>query len=213
MIQNRRDMPLKIKAVDESGTFSGYGSVFGVKDSYDDIVMPGAFSKSLKSRMPALLWQHDTDEPLGVYTRVEEDDHGLYVEGKLLIDSDPLAARAHGLLKAGGLSGLSIGFMLQDYTYDDNLEAFKLTEIDLREISLVTFPANEEARVQSVKSLLAMKEIPAPKQVEAILRDAGFSRQQAKAMMAKGYSGISQREADHEAELKAIAKLTEMMKG
>lgn len=198
--KTRFDMPLSIKAVSESGEFSGYGSVFGVEDSYGDVVMPGAFQASLKHRMPAMLWQHAVNEPIGIYTRVEEDEKGLYVEGKLLVDTDPLAKRAHGHLKAGSLSGLSIGFNLKDYEYDPQLEVFKLKEIDLWEISLVTFPANEEARVMNVKHSLLQGETPAPRIVERLLRDAGFSRQQAKAFMAKGYGALDQREAEKGAE-------------
>ena len=68
MLKDRFDMPLKIKAVDKSGEFSGYGSVFGVEDSYGDVVVPGAFEGSLKNKMPAMLWQHDTSEPIGIFT-------------------------------------------------------------------------------------------------------------------------------------------------
>lgn len=209
--KQRLDMPLKIKAVNDAGEFSGYGSVFGNKDSYGDIVVKGAFEKSLKNwqakgGLPAMLWQHNMQEPIGVYTKMEEDETGLYVEGRLLIDDDPLAKRAHAHMKAGSLSGLSIGFITDDWEYDSQIDAFKLNEIDLWEVSLVTFPANEEARVQNVKSLLGGGENPTPKQVEQILRDAGFSRQQAKAFCAKGYSGLGQREADNSVELKTMTE-------
>lgn len=200
MRNNRFDMPLSLKAVDETGTFSGYGSVFGVEDSYGDVVMQGAFEASLKQKMPAMLWQHNRHEPIGVYTHVYEDTHGLYVEGQLLIDDDPLARRAHAHLKAGSISGLSIGFNLKDYEYDNQLDVFKLTEIDLWEVSLVTFPANEESRVETVKQALMRGDIPRQKHIEGYLRDAGLSRQQAKAVMSQGYRGLSQREADDEAQ-------------
>src|SRR5690554_48363 len=100
----RLDVPLTIKSVSDAGEFEGYGSIFGVVDSYSDVVMPGAFEKSLKAlqekgRQPALLWQHDTREPIGVYTEVREDEVGLYVKGRLLIDADPLAKRAHAHMK------------------------------------------------------------------------------------------------------------------
>ncbi|MGJ0580897.1 HK97 family phage prohead protease, partial [Xenorhabdus bovienii] len=116
MTKQRLDVPLKIKSVSDSGEFEGYGSVFGVKDSYDDIVMPGAFENSLKQwgekgSLPALLWQHRMDEPIGIYTEMKEDEVGLYLRGRLLIDDDPLAKRAHAHLKAGSLSGLSIGYI------------------------------------------------------------------------------------------------------
>lgn len=195
------DVPLNIKSVDESGRFSGYGSVFDVKDSYSDIVVKGAFEKSLQSgRMPALLWQHKDDEPIGVYTKANEDDTGLYLEGSLLVDDDALAKRAYAHLKAGSLSGLSIGYRVIDEEYDKERNAWLLKEIDLWEVSLVTFPANDSARVADVKRALDGGEVPPPKSVERLLREAGFSRQQAKAFMSKGYGAISQCDAGVSAE-------------
>lgn len=212
LTKQRLDMPLTIKSVSETGEFEGYGSIFGVKDSYSDIVMPGAFKQSLeaiqaKGRQPALLWQHDTREPIGVYTEVREDDIGLVVKGRLLIDADPLAKRAHAHMKAGSLSGLSIGYMLKDYEYDNEKGAFLLKEIDLWEISLVTFPANDEARISEVKSLLERGETPPPSKIERALREVGFSGSQAKAFMAKGYSAITPREAAADEALESLKTL------
>lgn len=210
--KQRLDVPLKLKSVSESGEFEGYGSVFGVKDSYGDIVVPGAFTKSLenwkeKGRLPALLWQHQTAEPIGVYTAMKEDDVGLYVKGRLLIDDDPLAKRAHGHMKAGSITGLSIGYWLNDWEYDKTKEAFLLREIDLWEVSPVTFPSNDEARISDVKSMLARGETPSQECIERVLRDVGLSRTQAKAFMAGGYSAISQRDADVTAGLNALNSL------
>ena len=213
MMNKQLNVPLKLKEISETGEFSGYGSVFGVKDSHDDIVVKGAFVDSLsdwksKGRFPAMLWQHDTKEPIGVYTEMKEDDDGLYFEGRLLINDDQLAKRAHGHLKAGSVTGMSIGYNLdQDgYKYDSEKDAFILSKIDLWELSIVTFPSNTEARVQQVKNSLMQGEVPSPASVERLLRDAGFSRQQAKALMSKGYSGINQREADNDAECVKSAK-------
>lgn len=210
--KQRFDAQLTLKSVSDSGEFEGYGSVFGVKDHASDIVMPGAFAKSLenwqtKSQMPAMLWQHRIDEPIGVYTEIREDDTGLYIKGKLLINDDPLAKRAHAHMKAGSLSGLSIGYVLKDYEYDRAKEAFLLKEIDLYEVSLVTFPANDEARIANVKSLLERGDIPPPSHVERALREAGFSRQQAKGFMANGYSALSLRDAEAETALNTLKSL------
>lgn len=168
MTKQRLDIPLKLKSVSDNGEFEGYGSVFGVKDSYDDVVVPGAFSKSLeawreKKSLPAMLWQHRMDEPIGIYTDMKEDDVGLYVKGRLLIDDDPLAKRAHAHMKAGSLTGLSIGYMLKDWEYDRTKEVFLLKEIDLWEVSPVTFPSNDEARISDVKSAFARGEMPSQK--------------------------------------------------
>ncbi len=210
--KQRLDFSLNIKSVNDAGEFEGYGSVFGVKDSYSDIVVPGAFQKSLKKwgekgQLPALLWQHNMSEPIGIYTEMREDDVGLYVKGRLLVDADPLAKRAHAHMVAGSLQGLSIGYILEDYTWNKDKQAYELKEIDLWEVSLVTFPSNEEARVTEVKSMLERGEIPPPSKVEKALREVGFSAAQAKGLMAKGYSAIVPREADVKSVLDVVNAL------
>lgn len=203
--KKRLDIPFEIKSISDTGAFTGYGSVFGVKDSYSDIVIKGAFTNSLnkwkeKGRLPALLWQHKMDEPIGYYTKMVEDDNGLYLEGQLLIDDDPLAKRAHAHMKAKSLSGLSIGYILNDYDYDKEKSAFILKDISLWEVSVVTFPANDEARIDNVKSIFESGDIPPPKEIERVLRDVGLSRTQAKAFMAEGYSSLKQRDVSNSEE-------------
>ena len=110
----RKSFNLEIKAVQEDG-FSGYGAVFGNIDWYNDVILPGAFTASIakwraKNKMPPVLWNHNDSEPIGVYTNIYEDEKGLYVEGKLLIDDVPRAKSTHALLKAGAIDGLSIGY-------------------------------------------------------------------------------------------------------
>ncbi|EOR06707.1 HK97 family phage prohead protease [Acinetobacter tandoii] len=218
--KQRLDIPLKIKSLTDTGEFEGYGSVFGVEDSYSDVVVKGAFQKSLsswaeKGRLPSLLWQHKMSEPIGIYTEMKEDDHGLYVKGRLLIDDDPLAKRAYAHAKAGSLGGLSIGYILKDWEYDSSKGVYLLKEIDLWEVSLVTMPANDEARISEVKSLLEKGETPSPTKIERALRDVGFTRSQAKAFMSKGYSAIdSQRDAEGQNEaLQSLKDLTAFLRG
>jgi len=216
--KQRLDVALKIKSVSETGEFEGYGSVFGVKDSYSDIVVSGAFEKTLqdwneKGRLPAMLWQHDMSEPIGIYTEMKEDSNGLYVKGKLLIDADPLAKRAHAHMEAGSLSGLSIGYTLDDWEYDADKEAFILKEIKLWEVSLVTFPANDEARISNVKNSFERGETPRPSEMERALRDVGLSRNQAKSFMAGGFSALHPREAETEKALHSLKSLTTLFEG
>jgi len=178
-----RSFALEIRA-SEDGTIEGYGSVFGVKDNYDDIIAPGAFLASLKAHkaagtLPAMLWQHDPSEPIGVWTEMVEDSKGLRIKGSLALDT-VRGKEAHALLKMGALNGLSIGFMSKQWAYDRDTEVRTLTEIDLWEVSLVTFPANEKARVTNVK---ASEGLATPKDAERILRDAGFSRADATALV------------------------------
>ncbi|MEN6587905.1 MAG: HK97 family phage prohead protease [Sulfuricella sp.] len=151
-----RSFALQIKATGDDGTVEGYGSVFGVRDNYDDVIAKGAFIQSLKDHkaagtMPAMLWQHDADKPIGVWTEMVEDEKGLRIKGQLAMETVK-GKEAHALLKMGALNGLSIGFMSKEWAYDRDTEVRTLTAIDLWEVSLVTFPANEKARVTNVKA-------------------------------------------------------------
>lgn len=181
-----RSFALQIKAAGDDGTVEGYGSVFGVRDNYDDVIAKGAFIQSLKDHkaagtMPAMLWQHDADKPIGVWTEMVEDDKGLRIKGQLAMETVK-GKEAHALLKMGALNGLSIGFMSKEWAYDRDTEVRTLTAIDLWEVSLVTFPANEKARVTNVKSA---DELQAPKDAEKVLRDAGFSKSDATAFVSR----------------------------
>ena len=187
-MMNKLDYPLEIREVREDGTFTGYGSVFGNVDAYGDIVEAGAFAKSIEKKKPALLWQHDPTQPVGVWEELSEDKHGLLMRGRLLIGKVAKATEARELLKVGAISGLSIGYMPVKWEYDkdprDSDEKAKRTvrrlkEIDLWEVSLVTFPANDAARVTGVKNLATIQD------VEESLRDAGYSRSEAKSLISR----------------------------
>lgn len=143
---------LQLKSVDELGHFAGYASIFGVVDSQNDRMQTGAFRETLKdtANNVRLLWQHNFDEPIGVFTSLQEDARGLYVEGKLLLDVQR-AKEAHALLKAGAICGLSIGYVPVKYHIDPQTGVRVLEEVALYEVSLVTFPANTQATVQAVK--------------------------------------------------------------
>ena len=180
------DVGFEIKAVNADGTVEGYGSVFGVRDNYDDVIAKGAFVQSLKGHkaagtMPAMLWQHDADKPIGIWTEMVEDEKGLRIKGQLAMETVK-GKEAHALLKMGALNGLSIGFMSKEWAYDRDTEVRTLTAIDLWEVSLVTFPANEKARVTNVKSA---DEMATPKDAEKALRDAGFSKSDATAFVSR----------------------------
>lgn len=195
------DIPFQIKAVSEDGLFSGYGSVFGVVDSYKEIVAPGAFAESLQGRMPALLWQHRSGEPIGIYTNVKEDSVGLYVEGKLALKT-ARGAEAYELLKMKALNGLSIGFITREDSYDKVSGIRTLKKIDLWEVSLVTFPANDASRVATVKGIESINTISG---VEAYLREAGgLSRRESLAIIARIKSLHGQSDSDELGELAAL---------
>lgn len=172
--------PFELKAIDDNGVFEGYGSVWGVEDFYRDIVSKGAFVKSLadhklKGTMPSMCWQHDSEKVVGVYEEMKEDDYGLFLRGRLLKDDVAQAREAYALLKAKAVTGLSVGIRVQVDEYDRNNDIRIIKEAQLWEVSLVTWPANDLARVESVKGI---KDVTG---LERYLRDAGgVSRKEAK---------------------------------
>ncbi len=197
------DIPFQIKAVSDDGLFSGYGSVFGVVDSYKEVVAPGAFKESLEGRLPALLWQHRSSEPIGVYTEVKEDPVGLHLQGKLALKTSR-GAEAYELLKMGAISGLSIGFVPREDSYDKVTGIRTLKKLDLWEVSLVTFPANDAARVATVKSIESIKSFA---DAETYLREAGgLSKREAVAVLARIKSLQGRSESDELGELAALVK-------
>jgi HK97 family phage prohead protease len=134
----------------EAGRVAGYATLFGKPDQSGDIVMPGAFAGSLARRAAAggsvkLLWQHDPARPIGVWDAVREDESGLWVEGRLLTGVQA-AAEAAILLEAGAVDGLSIGYRVIRAERGPDGVGRRLVEIDLWEVSLVTFPMLPEAR-------------------------------------------------------------------
>jgi len=145
----------ELKAADEAGVFDGYASVFGNKDQGGDIVERGAFAKTLKGRGVRgikMLADHDPKQRVGVWEEMREDERGLYVKGRLLTEKSN-GKDAYIDLKSGALDGLSIGGRTVSDAIDGRKRARVIKEFDLFEISLVSFPMNEQARVSSVKSL------------------------------------------------------------
>lgn len=200
-LRDQLDAAFKLKAVSDDGIFSGYGSVFNVVDSYQEVISPGAFAESLAAKKPAMLWQHRTSEPIGVYTEVREDAVGLYVEGKLALKTSR-GAEAYELMKMGALDGLSIGFITRDDSYDRVTQIRTIKKVDLWEISPVTFPANDAARITGVKSI---ESITTFADVEAHLREAGgFSKREALALVARIKSLQGRSDSDELGEMAAL---------
>jgi len=153
--RKKLDFNLNLKSIDNQGRFAGYASVFNIVDNQRDIILRGAFSQTVKGRISdiKLLWQHQQEEPIGVFEMIFEDARGLYVEGRLLLNVQR-AKEAHTLLKAGAISGLSIGYSPVRYTINAKNSIRSLSEVELWEISLVTFPANAAANVTVVKQAI-----------------------------------------------------------
>ena len=194
-----KDFKFDAEQLDSSGSFSGYGSVFGNVDSCGDIVAPGAFAKSIEKATPIMLWHHNPAEPIGVWNQASEDGYGLKVTGTLLKDEVQRAAEAYALLKAKAITGLSIGYLPCEYSIDAKTGVRTLHEVDLLEISLVTFPANKKATVSDVKA-----EIKTIREFEAALRDVmGFSKDEARRIASCGFN--KGRDAlENSGEMKAI---------
>lgn len=137
------------------GKFEGYASVFGNTDLGNDVINMGAFRKSLRKKGPKgvkLLYQHKSDMPIGVFDSIKEDDNGLYVKGRLALKTTA-GKEAYELLKMGALDAMSIGFRAnpKEVSYDKRTNKRMIGEVDLMEISLVTFPMNPQAKIRSVK--------------------------------------------------------------
>lgn len=199
----------KFAANDQVGSFSGIVSPYGgVPDAHGDLIAPGAYTKTLAHHRaagtrPALLWQHDQTNPVGVWLSFEDTPEGLLAHGRLTTDV-PQAKAAHALMKDGALA-LSIGYRIPQGGAELQDGARLLKEIDLIEVSLVALPANSAARITSVKSFDPTD--PNPRDFERAARDAlGLSARQSKRLMAGGWSSLVRDEqADDSTELAEIA--------
>lgn len=208
---------LKFDPGTEAGmTFSGYGAVFGNVDSYGDVIQPGAFADTLAASQksglwPSMLLQHggwgmsaDDLTPIGIWTSLAEDGHGLKVEGKLA--DTPRGREAYALLKMDprpAINGLSIGYIAKEFAQRSKPEEPRRTlkKVDLMEVSLVTFPANGKARISAVKSMDTERDIE-----RWLMQDAGLSRREARVVINSGFKSLfaMQDAGDESAELAQI---------
>jgi uncharacterized protein len=193
------------------GTFSGYGSVFNHEDFGGDVILKGAFRDTLrewrgKSKLPKMLLQHggggffggsaEDMIPIGRWTKMEEDETGLLVEGRLIALDTDHGKRVYGAMKEGELDGLSIGYRAKEYVIgtkpDEPYRTIK--RLDLLEVSVVLFGMNDLALIDSVKSS-DIDKLDDLSDVERLLREAGgFSRKTATAIVSRT-ARIARREA------------------
>lgn len=156
MIHQRDLIDFEVRfAADDAGIFTGHAAVFDERNSFNEIVKRGAFARTIKDHQtrnirPPMLWAHRTDEIIGVWTDIREDETGLAVTGKLVTET-ARGKEAHALLKAGALNGLSIGFRARGAERDKSGLRI-LTDVDLVEISLVALPSAGNARIKQVRS-------------------------------------------------------------
>lgn len=179
--------PMEIKEVGETGTFSGYASIFGNIDLGGDIVERGAFKETVTNSEGRVLtlWQHNQRQPIGSAS-VRPDDRGLYFEGKLVME-DPLARTALAHMKAKTVEGMSIGYDILEGGAQIMESGVRLLKaLKLWEISLVTWGMNPQAGVLSAKDRL--RQITDIRAFEDFLREAGgFSNAQAKLLASGGW--------------------------
>ncbi len=164
------------------GAFSGYAAATGNVDLGNDIILKGAFEDFLKKAKPErvrVLWQHRQDMPIGKSIFMREDDNGLAVEGELLLDIDK-AKEARTLIKNNAIDGLSIGYTVDDYTYDNQTRIIK--KLTVHEYSFVTFAMNPSAIVNDIKSC----KLDSIRDIEHYLRDVCMlSRSDAKTLISR----------------------------
>lgn len=169
------------------GSIEGYASLFGEIDQGGDTVQPGAYTKSIATlaatgRRVKMLWQHDPMHPIGVWDEIKEDARGLWVKGRILTEVEK-GREALALVRQGAMDGLSIGYRTINSARGAKGERL-LKELDLWEVSIVTFPMQQSARIDGVKAAASdfspgnvaqMK-----RDVEKLLCEAGFSNSEAK---------------------------------
>jgi HK97 family phage prohead protease len=190
----------------EPGEFTGYGAVFGNVDMGGDLIVKGAFRKTLaewkaKKKMPKMLLQHggaftDGMLPIGVWTSMEEDDYGLKVAGRLYGLQTDRGSLIYEGLKSGALDGLSIGYKATDFKMGKTQAEPRRTikEVNLYEVSVVLFGMNGMSLVDGVK---ASDRITTIREFEDFLRDVGgFGHAQAKAIASHGFKAAEPRDED-----------------
>jgi uncharacterized protein len=194
---DRGSISLEFKA-SEDGEIEGYGAIYGNVDRGGDIIAAGAFSDSLASgRAVKMLYQHDPYRPVGVWTSVVDDERGLRVKGRLLT-SIPDGKMVHELARNGVIDGLSVGY--RTLLADSLSGARVIKSAELWEVSPVTFPMNDLARIDAVK---AAEMTERDMQIK-LTRDAGLSRSVAEALLRGGFEAVRAKR-DAGAELKELA--------
>lgn len=188
-------LSFELKLIGDQGEIEGYVLTYGNVDQGNDICLKGCATSSLRKR-PAnkvkMLLGHDSSIIIGKWTDFIDDDNGLLGKGRLFLNIQK-GRETYELLKEGAIDGLSIGYRTLTDRYDPDRKARLLEEIDIREVSVVPFPMNEEATITMVKSA---SDIKTKRQFEDFLRDHGFSAGAAKGIASKGFreesGGVSQ---------------------
>lgn len=176
-------VPFDVKQVSDEGSITGYGAVFNNIDYGFDKIAPGAFKASIRGKKSIpMLWQHFSNEPIGVWNQLMEDENGLLVKGEINLDVQK-GREARSLAKQGAVTGLSIGFFPEDFSYEDDVRI--LHKVDVVEVSMATFPMNPLAQVMDAKELCTIKGFE-----QAMRERLGLSRKAAEAIRLHGIEGL-----------------------
>jgi len=193
---NKLLVPFEVKGANDKGHFTGYAAVFNNVDRGKDRILPGAFKEfeTTKSGHILIALHHDTQRSVAKAT-FKQDDHGLYVEGDMILDLDD-AKQAYIRMKNGLLEGMSIGYSIMSggAQYIEDEDVYELSALKLWEASIVTNPMNPAATV------LGVKNVENERDFEKFLRDSGYSRKEATAITLHGFKGI-QRDAESGSEM------------
>lgn len=201
-MSEKHSLPQRFKfSVAPSGVVTGLASVFGNVDSYGERVLRGAFANSIarhkrEGTTPKFLWQHDAADLAGRWIEVVEDEIGLRVIGQLNLETSR-GRDIHAHVKAGDVDGLSIGY--REVRAQANGQVRDLLELDLKEISIVTFPANRAARITGVKAESAAD-------VERILREGGLPRAFAAKFAQAGWAALAEQPESDFSKTTALAE-------
>jgi HK97 family phage prohead protease len=198
----RLSRPFSVKSADEQGTIEGHGAVFNelhptsswrLPMDWQDRIMPGAFTSTLAAHkksgtMPVMLYMHERGNVVGAWREMEEDADGLKVKGQVAMSAKaPSGTSLYDLLKMGGLNAMSIGFVVTKSAQDEKKKIRDIQEVELGELSIVDIPGIESARISDVKTADPAR---LKRKIEEALRDAGLSRQEAKAFIADGFKAL-----------------------
>lgn len=215
--KDRRDLPLplvdlKFEQKDDSSPakFKGYASVWGRVDSYGDTILKGAFAESLKERRPMMLFGHSPGRVPGKWLDYAEDDKGLLVQGELTPGHSE-AKDIGASLKHGALNGLSIGGYTVDYEPQKNGGRL-IAKFDLYEISIVSMPAEQEARIETASVKQMIDECNKLSEFEALLREVmGVTKSAATAIVAR-FAKIARGEPVEVPAAKEASEFLELLK-
>ena len=204
--------------------FEGLASTFGNKDFGDDIVEKGAFTETLKKITPTILWQHDMRDPIGMPIHLEENKEGLFVKARLPTEDSLVSGRVAPQMRVGSVKSMSIGFSVEEFEIKDGVRFIQ--KLTLWEISLVTLPMNDKAKVTNFKSEdeksgISIDELEKMdcKDIEEILRATGkFSRKACTIITSRFAKGQSESDEGNQSEsgnviIEELKKLNETLKG